>query len=146
LNSARPVGSSGAENHLRGEFAMRLPIAFDPIEVGEVDTFAFDFTLDVGSATIVSTNWTCTLAPFQTGTDVMPQARILATRPENIIQLRSPIEGTLQTRTGAFSVATIGGMPASAIGATYILEATATLSDGRILKLNSTVLCGSPTE
>lgn len=124
---------------------MRVPIAFDPIEVGEVDNFAFDFTPDVGSATIVSTNWTCTLAPFQTGTDAMPQTRILTARPENIIQLRSPIDGTLQIRTGAFSVATIGGMPASAIGTSYVLEATATLSDGRVLKLNSTVLCGPPT-
>jgi hypothetical protein len=35
---------------------MRVPIAFDPIEVGEVDNFAFDFTPDVGSATIVSTS------------------------------------------------------------------------------------------
>ena len=27
---------------------MRLPMPFDPIEVGEVDNFAFDFTADVG--------------------------------------------------------------------------------------------------
>jgi len=32
-------------------------------------------------------------------------------------------------------------MPVSAIGGTYVLEATANLSDGRVLKLNSTVLC-----
>lgn len=120
---------------------MRLPMAFDPIEVGEVDNFAFDFTADAGAATIVSTSWTSTLAPFQTATDPTPQARILAAAAEMMIQLRSPRDGSLQTKTGSFSVATIGGMPASAAGATYILEATATLSDGRVLKLNSSVLC-----
>ena len=35
-------------------------------------------------------------------------------------------------------------MPTTAAGATYILEASAALSDGRILKLNATVLCKSP--
>ena len=123
---------------------MRLPPAFDPIEVGEIDNFAFDFTADVGSATILSTTWTCALAPFQTATDPMPQARILATASEVMIQTRSPRDGSLLTKTGLFSVATIGGMPASAVGATYILEAVVTASEGRVLKLNSTVLCVPP--
>lgn len=123
---------------------MRLPTAFDPIEVGEIDNFVFDFSADVGSASIVATSWNCVLAPFQTATDETPQARILASRPANAIQLRSAIDGTMQTKSGFFSVATIGGMPASAAGATYLLEATAVLSDGRILKLNSTVLCDAP--
>jgi hypothetical protein len=123
---------------------MRLPMAFSPIEVGEIDNFAFDLTADAGSATIVSTSWICTLAPFQTAIDEMPQARILATRAETIIQLRSPLDGSLHTRRGCFSLATVGGMPASAIGATYVLEATAALSDGRVLKLNSTVQCAGP--
>jgi hypothetical protein len=35
-------------------------------------------------------------------------------------------------------------MPATAAGGTYILEATAELSDGRVLKLNSTLLCKPP--
>jgi hypothetical protein len=35
-------------------------------------------------------------------------------------------------------------MPVSAAGCTYTLEATANLSDGRVLKLNSTVQCGVP--
>jgi hypothetical protein len=123
---------------------MRLPMAFDPIEVGEIDTFAFDFTADVGSASILSTNWTCALAPFQTATDPTPQARILATASETMIQTRSPRDGSLLRKTGCFSVATIGGMPASAVGATYILGAAVTISDGRVLKLNSTVLCVPP--
>ena len=123
---------------------MRLATPFDPIEVGEIDNFAFDFIADIGAATMVSTSWTCALAPFQTATDAAPESRILSVSAQTAIQLRSPTDGSLQTRTGFFSVAVIGGMPNSAAGGTYILEATATLSDGRVLKLNSTVLCKPP--
>ena len=38
---------------------MRLATPFDPIELGEIDNFAFDFTADMGSATMVSTSWSC---------------------------------------------------------------------------------------
>jgi hypothetical protein len=120
---------------------MRLPMTFDPIEVGEVDNFAFDFTADVGAATIASTNWTCSLAPYQTATDLAPQTRVLSASEQTFLQVRSPLDGSLQTITGFFSVASVGGMPASAIGGTYVLEATAILTDGRVLKLNSTVQC-----
>jgi hypothetical protein len=120
---------------------MRLPAVFDPIEVGEIDNFAFDFTADVGAASIVATSWSCALAPFQTATDPTPQARVLTASAQTMIQLRSPKDGSLQTKAGYFSVATIGGMPVSATGATYILEATVMLSDGRIVRLNSTVQC-----
>ena len=123
---------------------MRLPMAFDPIEVGEIDNFAFDFTADIGAATIATTNWTCALAPYQTAIDPSPQSRILSTSVEMMVQVRSPLDGSLQTKTGFYSVASIGGMPASAVGGTYIVEATAVLSDGRTLKLNSTILC-APT-
>ena len=120
---------------------MRIATPFDPIEVGEVDNFVFDFTADMGAATILSTTWTCTLAPYQTAVDPAPQSRVLAVSPETSIRVCSPVDGSLQIRTGAFSVALIGGMPASAAGGTYVLEATANLSDGRVLKLNATVLC-----
>ena len=123
---------------------MRLTTPFDPIEVGEIDNFAFDFTADMGAATMVSTSWSCALAPFQTATDPVPQSRVLSVSSQTAIQLRSPIDGSLQTRTGFFSVASIGGMPITAAGGTYILEASAALSDGRVLKLNATVLCKSP--
>jgi hypothetical protein len=123
---------------------MRLATPFDPIELGEIDNFAFDFTADMGAATMVATNWTCALAPFETATDPEPQSRILSVSTQTTIQARTPNDGSLQTRTGFFSVATIGGIPGSAAGATYILEATAVLSDGRVLKLNSTVLCKPP--
>jgi hypothetical protein len=119
-------------------------MAFDPIEVGEIDNFAFDFTADVGAATIAATSWSCALAAFQTATDPTPQSKILSASAQTMIQVRSPLDGSLQTLTGSFSVASVGGMPISAVGGTYILEATANLSDGRILKLNSTVLCTPP--
>ncbi|MGH9806066.1 MAG: hypothetical protein ACRD9W_02175 [Terriglobia bacterium] len=123
---------------------MRLPTAFDPIEIGEIDNFAFDFTADIGAATLVSSAWTCALAPYQTGMDPSPQSRIIATEIATAIQTRDPLSGALQTRAGSFSIASVGGMPASALGATYVLEATVTLNDGRILSLNSTVLCTGP--
>ena len=123
---------------------MRLPMAFDPLEVGEIDNFAFDFTADAGTATIATTNWICALAPFQTVTDPTPQSKILSASAQTMIQVRSPLDGSLQTLTGSFSVASVGGMPVSAVGGTYILEATVNLNDGRILKLSSTVLCALP--
>ena len=123
---------------------MPLATPFDPIEIGEIDTFAFDFTADMGAATMVATTWSCALAPFQTAIDPAPQSRVLSVSTQTSIQLRAPADGALQTRTGFFSVASIGGMPTTAAGATYILEASAALSDGRILKLNATVLCKSP--
>src|SRR5215831_20537978 len=93
---------------------MRIVTPFDPIEVGEIDNFAFDFTADVGAATILSTNWTCVLAPYQTAVDPAPQSRVLSASPQTSVQLRSSMDGSLQTRLGSFSVALIGGMPASA--------------------------------
>jgi len=123
---------------------MRIATPFDPIEVGEADNFAFDFTTDIGAATIVSTAWACGLAPCQTATDPAPQSRVLSVSVQSAIQVRSPVDGSLQIRVGSFSVALIGGMPASAAAGTYILEATANLSDGRVLKLNTTVQCKLP--
>jgi hypothetical protein len=123
---------------------MRIVTPFDPIEIAEIDNFVFDFTADVGAATIVSTVWTCTLAPYQTAIDPAPQSRVLAVSVQTAIQVCSPLDRSLQIRAGAFSVGSVGGMPMSAAGGTYILEATANLSDGRVLKLSATVLCKAP--
>jgi|SRR5271155_2135561 len=123
---------------------MRIATPFAPIEVGETDCFAFDFTPDVGAAGIVSTSWTCALGPYETAIDPVPQSRVLSAFPQTAIQVRSPTDDSLQTRIGSFSVGWIGGMPVSAAGGTYILEATANLSDGRVLKLNATVQCKLP--
>lgn len=123
---------------------MRIATPFEPIEVGEVDYFAFDFTPDVGAATLISTSWSCTLSSYETAIDPAPQSRVLSVSAQTAIQVRSLLDDSLQTRTGMFSVGLIGGMPLSAAGGTYILEATADLSDGRVLKLNATVQCRSP--
>jgi hypothetical protein len=123
---------------------MRIATPFDPIEIGEIDNFVFDFTADVGAATVMSTAWTCTLAPYQTAVDPAPQSRVLAVSVQTAIQVYSLVDRSLRLRTGAFSVGSVGGMPMSAAGGTYILEATANLSDGRVLKLSATVLCKSP--
>ena len=117
---------------------MHIPGQFSPIEIGETDNFCFDFTADVGAATIVSTAWSCALAPFQTATDSNPASRILSVIATDTIQVRSA-DGRMETRTGAFSIASIGTFPDTALGGTYVLEAQVTLSDGRILALNSTV-------
>ena len=125
---------------------MRIATPFDPIEVGEIDNFVFDFTADMGATTMVSTSWTCQLAPFQPKQifDLAPASRVLSAAPRMTVQVRAASDGSLRTKTGFFSVASIGGMPASASGGTYVLEATVNLSDGRVLKLNSTVLCKLP--
>ena len=123
---------------------MRIATPFAPIEVGETDCFAFDFTPDVGAAAIVSTSWSCALGPYETAIDPVPQSRVLSAFPQTAIQVRSPTDDSLQTRTGSFSVGWIGGMPVSSAGGTYILEATVNLSDGRVLKLNATVQCKLP--
>src|SRR2546423_10290468 len=123
---------------------MRIATPFDPIEVGEADYFAFDFTPDMGAAAIVSTSWSCSLGPYETAIDPTPQSRVLSASPQTALQVRSPTDGSLQTRTGSFSVGLMGGMPISAAGGTYILQANANLSDGRVLKLNATVQCKLP--
>ncbi len=123
---------------------MRIAQAFDPIEVGETDNFVFDFTNEMGSAFIVSTSWTCGLAPYQTITDPNPQSHIMAAQPLAAVQVRSSLDPSqLITKTGSFSVALIGGFTISQASGTYVLEATANLSDGRTLKLNSTVIVKS---
>lgn len=122
---------------------MRLPTVFDPLEIGEIDNFAFDFTADVGAAAMVATSWSCALAPFATGIDPDPGSHILSAAVATEIQTRDPLSGVVLPRAGFFSIASVGGFPASAIGSTYVLEATLTLSDGRVLSLNSTVLCAA---
>ena len=123
---------------------MRLAQPFDPIEPGEIDSFVFDFTPDIGAATIASTSWTCAHAPYQTVIDPSPQSHILSSVTATQIQFRSSIDGNVRSQIGAFSVGMVGGFPASVTGAVYILEATANVSDGRVLKLNSTVTVKIP--
>lgn len=117
---------------------------FSPIAPGEVDKLAFDFAADLGAAEIVSTTWTCALAPLQTGIDPDPQAHILSVEQAGEVEQEPPFPGgVLRTDVGKFSVAQVGGFPPSADGSWYVLEATIVTNDGRTLKLSSAVLCSS---
>ena len=118
---------------------MNLARPFDPLEVGESDNFVFDFTGDVGSATVASTTWSCTVASGQDGTDPTASSRIVSTSFPTSIQVRSPTDGSITTRNGAFSMALVGSAPSTMVGSYYVLEASVTLSDARVLKLNALV-------
>jgi hypothetical protein len=123
---------------------VHLSRPFDPIAPGEFDNFAFDFSADVGpGASISSTSWTCALKPLQTVLDPAPQAHIIAAYAQTKIGsadgplfLPTPPDIAVVI-TGAFSVARIGGFLSSQAGATYELEATVVLSDGRALTLSA---------
>jgi hypothetical protein len=123
---------------------MRLTTPFDPIEVGETDTFAFDFTLDMGSASIIDGSFSCFLSPFQSIVDSDPQSHVLSTSILTTIAIRVPPNSALVQRAGNYVVASIGNLTSDLAGGTYVLSASAILSDGRTLSLNSTVLCKAP--
>jgi hypothetical protein len=125
---------------------MKLDKPFTAIEVGEIDNFAFDFTRDVGDEDIVACQWSCRLAPFSQGADMNPETRVPSgpLPPQHTLPFRAD-DGSLQYKSGFFAVASVGPMPASAAGATYILEAVAFLSGGtRQIALNSTLQCVLP--
>ncbi len=111
-------------------------------------TLAFDFTEEVGASSIVSTSWTCQLLPG-VGTDPGAQDRVDAVEVATVFPVRNR-DGTITNRRGAFSVGTVGGMPVTAVGGNYLLEATANLSPttlgpyGQTLVLSATVLCYDP--
>jgi hypothetical protein len=113
---------------------------FAPLAPGAVDNFAFDFTAEVGSASIVSAAWVCTLRPYQTVIDPDPQAHVLASSAQTEIgelgaglYLPGGGEGLVLPLSGAFACASIGGFTSAQAGALYNLAATVTTTDGRAL-------------
>jgi hypothetical protein len=125
---------------------VKIDKSFTPIEVGEIDNFAFDFTRDVGDEDIVACQWSCRLAPFSQGADLNPEMRVPSGRlpPQYKLPYRAD-DGSLQYKSGFFAVAPVGPMPASAAGATYILGVVAFLSGGtRQIALNANVQCVLP--
>jgi hypothetical protein len=116
---------------------------FDPIAPGEIDTFVFDFTRDAGLAEIVASSWSCALLPaYLTGADPNPQAHILNVAATSMVQQPARLpELPLQMLRGQFSVAEIGGFPPAAAGSWYVLTATVTLNDGRVLEQSANILC-----
>lgn len=115
---------------------MRVLPSFDPIDVGEIDAFAFDMTERVGASTIVSTQWNLRMTPFSDGVDPNPQGRIEATWVST-----TATDNFGQQKTGWFAFAMVGPMPASAAGGTYSLQAVAYLADGRIISDDSDLPC-----
>jgi hypothetical protein len=120
-------------------------VAFAPFPTlapGEFENFSFDFTVDSGATSIASTTWTASFDPGNTAaSDVNPQARVITALAATSIYARSSINLTLQAWGGQFSVATIGGFPPSAVGGTYRLVASASLTDTRVLVAVADVLC-----
>src|SRR5271165_2351206 len=115
---------------------MKLYPDWSPLEAGEIDNFAFNFTPDVGDASIIYTIWTCTLVPNQLGTDPDPQSRVVELSNPTSVDVRLA-NNTVQTLYGSFAVAQVGPCPTSAVGATYILDAQAFLTDTRVLAYNN---------
>jgi hypothetical protein len=128
---------------------MHLAKPFDPISPGEWDNFGFNFTPDLGTASIVATNWTCTLKQAGAIVDPLPQSHVAAAYAQTQI---GTAEGPLLfpmppevavVLSGAFSVARIGGFTAAQAGATYTLAATVQTSDGRTLTLSADLPVGA---
>ena len=84
---------------------MRLPNTYSPINPGGVDSFAMDFTAQLGAATFAQSNptsWTCTLAPSQAVSDSTPQAHILSVATQTAVQVRDQLTNTLKTEFRLF--------------------------------------------
>ena len=121
---------------------MRLPTSFSPIEVNEIDNFAFDFTADVGSGGILSTSWSCKIAPFQTATDEAPsKEEILQATVEPLVQLRSSLNGSLQAKAGFFQLQRSEDFRHRQSARRISSKQLSGSSDGRVLSLSSTVQC-----
>jgi hypothetical protein len=117
--------------------------AFDPIPAGGIDHFGFDLSADAGAAGLVSTELTATFADDDNvgATDPDPASRILATWAVTEVVVGALADDTANTYPGAFTVAQIGGMPASAVGGAHTLTAATTFDDGRVIIVASDVLC-----
>jgi hypothetical protein len=124
---------------------MRISPPFDPIEVGEIDTFAFDFSRDCPPGVyMLDTAWTCRLTAFSRGWDPDPQSRLSGGYNNSGWAAKSVTQGDNPAQSGQWSVVTVGPMPASAAGADYVLDAVAYLSDGRQVAYNTILRCVLP--
>lgn len=114
--------------------------SFGPISPGDSDTFAFDFTPRIGTATISSAAWTCALQPYQPPIDATPQSHITGTPSSaTSILMDEPAElgGPLTTVIGIFSLCTVGGFLSGQGGLVYRIAATIGTSDGRTLEMSA---------
>ena len=119
---------------------MKLAEAWSPIQVGDERDIGIDFAPDAGGAYILDVLWTCRLTRFSEGFDPDPQSRVLSMSAQMSTFVRRQ-DGSVVPEFGVFAVARVGGMPASAAGATYIFDAKVYLSDGQQISHNSTMQC-----
>jgi hypothetical protein len=117
--------------------------SFDPIEVGEINDFAFSYTNESFDAYILDADWQCRMTPFSNGVDDDPQSRIGISQVQSVVSV-TLADGSLAPLRGQFAIARIGPFPPSAAGATYILRALGYMSDGRILARSGYVQCILP--
>lgn len=117
---------------------MHLSRSFSSLRIGEKDNFAFDFTYDIGDSVIESGNWMCVLAPYQSANDPNPQSHVISFSVQTVIAVRVPPSGKINERAGNYVVAFIDST--TMVPATYIMEGTAFLNDGRVLILSANVV------
>ena len=87
------------------------------------DTFVFDFAAQVGAAgTIISATWLVSVDPISMVADLSPGSRVLSAPTFNA------------ARTSAM----LGNMIADCL---YIIQATVSISDGRVLLENASLQC-----
>lgn len=100
---------------------------FDPVDVGEIGEFTFNFSRDLASGdTIASVVWACTVADSSDGADASASSRLSG----------SPSNTTIKTTQR------VSGLVA---GVKYVLQASATTTLGDMLSLWSYVDCKEPS-
>jgi len=120
---------------------VRLINSFSPIRPGEIINLAFNFSDQTVGIPLLGTFWTCALQPGGPGVNISPQTFILCTSVSWVIRLLDPWENKVVPRFGAFSIASVGGIPISVVGGVLLFEATVFVADGRIFKKSTTALC-----
>lgn len=114
------------------------------LEVGAVEDFAFDITARVGSARILSVQFTLRLTAFSAGADMNPNSRLNDPRCSNTGVNYRTQDDVLMQAAGFFAIVRVGALPASAADGTYLLAFQAFLDDGQIIQGSSTVQCVLP--
>jgi hypothetical protein len=100
-----------------------LLTSFGSISPNEIDRYTFLFDKELGTATITSAVWTCTVSLDSPVIDLTPQSRIISHTVDNTIKSTSALIGTCVDR------------------AIYIVTALVNVSDGRKLEKSADLAC-----
>jgi hypothetical protein len=97
---------------------------FDSIRPGDVDTFAFDFSEEIGAAPLAITDatWTCVVSPTSFATDPDAATRLIGSAIFD------------RTKTSHRAGEMLGGV-------IYTLTATVEITDGRVLSADGDIEC-----